>query len=94
MVLNQNGPPIWYQQTPNGAINVSQLPNSQTLAWSPTFGNSISSDPIGAYRTFNLSNGATGVIRSPLITTDFHELQMPNGNYLMLTSPLLSGVSL
>ena len=74
---------------------MTPIDDGATLAWAPTLGNAIAMDPIGAYRTFNLSSGAAGLIRGPTVPTDFHELQqLPNGNYLMLATPPLSMVNL
>ena len=94
MILNQNGTPVWYQQAPNGAINTTLL-SDQTLAWSPNLGPGLGSNPLGAYTTYDLSTGATGALRPPVNPTDPHELlQLPDGDDLMITSPLLSGVDL
>lgn len=94
MVLNQNGTPVWYQQAPNGAINTTYEGN-QTLAWAPNLGNGLGSNPLGAYTTYNLSSRTSGVIRPPTGPADPHELlQLSNGDDLMITSPLLSGVDL
>lgn len=95
MVLDNNGTPVWYQKSAGvGAINLTLLLDG-TLAWMSSSGANFGVDANGAFQDFNLTTGATGWISAPIPPTDLHELhQMPNGDLMMLSSPLVANVDM
>ncbi|MBJ7600934.1 aryl-sulfate sulfotransferase [Candidatus Nephthysia bennettiae] len=87
MILDNNGTPVWYQAAPGGAINVEQLPGNN-IAWIPSVGPGLGSDPNGAFGLYNLDSQTTSSVRAPLPPTDPHELlQLANGNRMLIGSP-------
>jgi hypothetical protein len=96
MILDQNGTPVWYQLAPASAVNVELLAND-TLAWAPLLGPGIGSTANGAYLTYQLDTQTTGsvAVPNPPGFTDPHELlQLANGHFLMIATPLLANVDL
>jgi hypothetical protein len=95
MVLDNNGTPVWYRKsTSAGAFNVTLLSDG-SIAWATNGGNGVGTDPNAAFEDFNLETGATRWLKSPVPPMDFHELEeMPNGDLMMLSSPLKSNVDL
>jgi hypothetical protein len=88
MILDQHGTPVWYQAAPGGAINVEPLPND-TVAWAPSLGPGIGTDPNGAYSLYQLDTQSPSSQRAPVPPTDPHELyQMANGHRMMISTPL------
>ncbi len=94
MILDQNGTPVWYRRT-NGALDVTPM-GTNTLAYmslATTIGFGI--DPSVAFNVDNLSSGATSTIATVGVPTDLHELEtLPNGDHLLLSYPLKTGVDL
>jgi Arylsulfotransferase (ASST) len=95
MVLDNHGTPVWYRRSsgPN-AINVTPLPGG-TIAWwaLPTQG--FGSDPAGSFVQYGLATQTTSSLQAPIPPTDPHELHlMPNGNLMMLSTPLRSHVDM
>ncbi|MGI8564142.1 MAG: aryl-sulfate sulfotransferase [Candidatus Dormibacter sp.] len=96
MILDENGTPVWYQPAPGGAINVELLPYSKnTLAWAPSLGPGVGSNPNGAYNLYQLDTQTSSSLAAPVPPTDPHELlQLANGNRMMIATPLQDGVDL
>jgi hypothetical protein len=88
MILDKNGTPVWYQKAPGGAVNVEALPGDK-IAWMALNGPGVGADPSVGYRAYDLDDQTTQTIKAPVLPTDPHELlPMPNGDYLMIGSPL------
>lgn len=90
MVLDTNGTPVWYRNLPApGVADVNLLPDG-TIAW-----NRLGLDPNGAFSDFNFRTQAIRSLAAPIPYTDFHELEpMSNGDLMMLSTDLRSGVDL
>jgi len=94
MVLDENGTPVWYQPAPGGAINVELLPNN-TIAWVPSLGPGVGSNPKGAYSLYQLDTQTAAAVTAPVPPTDPHELlQLSNGHRMMIATPLTYGLDL
>jgi Arylsulfotransferase (ASST) len=89
MVLNGNGTPVWYHMTSRrGALNITPM-SRFSIAW-----NSFD-HPNGAFILYNLATNSSTWLSAPILPTDYHELQrLPNGNLVMLSDPVTSGVDL
>jgi len=93
MILDENGTPVWYQPAPGGAVNVELLPNN-TIAWAPSLGPGVGSNPKGAYSLYQLDTQTTSAVAAPqpgpeIQPTDPHELlQLSNGHRMMIATPL------
>lgn len=99
MVLDQNGTPVWYRRTTTGVVNATLLPN-ETIAWIE-YGTR-------QYNLYNLATGASSSLSAgtagPLVggeestlptDTDGRELlQLPNGNLMVLATPVRTGMDL
>jgi hypothetical protein len=95
MILDTNGTPVWYKRTTNrAAMNVTSMGknviaymNAPPQAWQPV-------DSI-VWDIHNLAAGTTTHTRTVGVPTDFHELQqLDNGNYLLMSYPIKTGVDL
>ncbi|MFI5282102.1 MAG: aryl-sulfate sulfotransferase [Candidatus Dormibacterales bacterium] len=95
MVLDNNGTPVWYQKSADlGALDVTLLSDG-TIAWATNEGGGVGTDPNAAFNDFDLRTGVMRELKAPVPPMDFHELhQMPNGDLMMLSSPLKSDVDL
>jgi hypothetical protein len=89
MVLDTNGTPVWYQKSAGeGVQDVTPL-SRDLIAWGSNAGTPFGEDPNAAFQVFNLDTLSTHWLAAPTPPTDFHELlPMPNGNWLMLSTPL------
>jgi arylsulfotransferase ASST len=91
MVLDRNGTPVWYQAAPGGAINVELLPGNN-LAWAPSLGPGIGTDPNGAFSLYQLDTQTQSSVRAaanPPAPIDPHELlQMSNGHRMVIATPI------
>ncbi|MDQ1379725.1 MAG: hypothetical protein QOJ71_444, partial [Actinomycetota bacterium] len=94
MILDTNGTPVWYKRPSEGiALNVTPL-GRNTLAFMSSAG-AFSTDPNGKFDIFNLEKRQTSQLRTVGVPTDLHEFRrLPNGNTLLLSYPLKSGVDL
>jgi hypothetical protein len=95
MVLDEHGTPVWYRKpaTVGGPLDVTALPDG-SIAWMG-FAGGFGADPNGAFEDYNLSTQATRWIGAPIPPTDPHELHpMPNGDLMMMSTPLQSGFDL
>ena len=94
MILDNHGTPVWYQKAPRGALDTKVLPG-QTLAWAPLLGPGVGADPNGGYNLYDLATQTSTTLKTPTPPTDPHELlQLPNGNRVMIATPLRSGFDL
>jgi hypothetical protein len=94
MVLDDNGTPVWYRRSASpGVFDVTLLADG-TIAWA-SGGGGIGTDPNAAFEDFNLESAATMWLKAPVPPMDFHELdETPNGDLMMLSSPLKPNVDL
>jgi hypothetical protein len=95
--IDGNGVPVWYQATSTGAgaFNVDN-PAPGTISLLPypacnyTFG-----DVGGEYELYDLVDATTTYVEPSSVPLDVHELQpLPNGDYLVIAAPILTGVDL
>ena len=95
MVLDNNGTPVWYQKSADlGAVDVTLLSDG-TIAWATNEGAGVGTDPNAAFEDFDPGTRVTREIKAPVSPMDFHELhEMPDGDLMMLSSPLKSDVDL
>ena len=86
MILDGNGTPVWYSRSPGGAVNIELLANNTVTYFEQT---------LAQYRVRHLDTGQVSTVGAAGLPTDVHELQqLPSGNYLLLSSPPLSGIDL
>ena len=94
MILDSNGTPVWYQRAPGSAINVEPAP-SNTVAWAPALGPGFGVGPNTGYQVHQLDASGVQYLTTVGMPTDLHELLfLPNGDHIMLSYPLVSGVDL
>jgi hypothetical protein len=95
MVLDTSGTPVWYEYTSAmvGASNVDRRPDGSISYIMDT--GAFGTDPTAAYTVQKLSPWQTSSIHAVEGPTDAHELQtLPNGDVLLFTYPIVSGVDL
>jgi arylsulfotransferase ASST len=91
MVLDNNGTPVWYRMPASPDVFNVTLLTGATIAWASYGGGT----PDAAFEAFNLETMATSWLKAPIAPTDFHELdELPNGDLMMLSSPLKPNVDL
>jgi Arylsulfotransferase (ASST) len=94
MVLDNNGTPVWYRKSASSGVFDVTLLSDGTIAWASGSGG-FGTNPNAAFEDFNLETEATLWLKSPVSPMDFHELEeMPNGDLMILASPLKSNVDL
>jgi hypothetical protein len=97
MIVDANGTPVWYRKTATGfnVINVSSYQHDQ-VAYMQNFTVGFGVDPNAEYDVYDLdTNQTTSVRTAGTGPTDLHEFyRRPNGNYLLLSYPVKSGVDL
>jgi Arylsulfotransferase (ASST)/IPT/TIG domain len=95
MILDSNGTPVWYQRTSgSGAIDVTPVAKN-VAAWASNPGPGFGTDPNSAFDLFNFSTEETSRLRTSTRPLDFHELlALPDGNYLLIATPLRPGLDL
>jgi hypothetical protein len=87
MALDQNGTPVWYEPV-NGAVDVTPLPNDQVVWASSSFDTAV-------WYVNNLDTLTSQAVSAPIGPTDNHEyLVEPNGNRMIIGSPITTGVDL
>src|SRR5262245_5716948 len=89
MILDDNGTPVWYQETAaQGAINVTPLAEN-VVAWTSDPGPGFGTDPHGAFSVYDLATQKTRRLGTASPPLDFHEL-LPLGEdrFLLLATPL------
>jgi hypothetical protein len=96
MMLDGNGVPVWYSPTKggHGALNVDSL-EPGTVSWVPYLMTADLAPLPSQYQIHDLDAGTAATVDSVDASLDMHELQrLPNGNYIVLTAAVLSGVDL
>ena len=94
VILNDHGAPVWYKKTATPAIDMKLLPNGN-LAWTPLLGASFGTNPTGAYEEHSLDGSLVRTWSTVGSPTDHHELlPLPNGNKLMVSYPVRTGVDI
>jgi hypothetical protein len=90
MILDGNGTPVWYKNTPDKAVD-TELFQPNVLAWIPA----VFNDPNEAFTLYNLSTQTYSTIAAPTPPTDLHELiQLADGSRVIISSPERTGVDL
>lgn len=93
LVLDTNGVPVWYTQG-SAVLNV-ESPAPNTLSLMPNYAAPVANDSIFPFQILSLDTNVAINVGSPNGQTDVHELRTaPNGNRLLFTAPLTSGVNL
>jgi Arylsulfotransferase (ASST) len=91
MVLDNNGTPVWYRKPASPDVFDVTLLSDGTIACA-SYG---AGSPNAAFEAFNLETTATRWLKAPVPPMDFHELdELPNGDLMMLSSPLKSNIDL
>jgi len=96
MILDTNGTPVWYKHASGSASDVTPLGHNALAFDTSVPGATFGADANGGFDVYDLAtNQVTGRIGTVGVPTDFHELQtLPNGNHLLLSYALKSGVDL
>ncbi|MGD0527112.1 MAG: arylsulfotransferase family protein, partial [Polyangiaceae bacterium] len=95
MVVDGNGVPVWYSTTTNGnqPMNVESLATN-AVSFVAFFDYTLG-ETSGQYEIHSLANGPVSFVEPMGEPLDVHELQLlPNGDYLVLSDPVVSGVDL
>jgi len=93
MILDTNGTPVWYRRVTGGAFNL-ELIDDDVVAFIPTLG-PFGDNPTAQYEIDVLNPWQTETVEAVGSPTDEHELtMMPNGDRLVFSYPLVSGVDL
>ncbi len=91
MVLDNHGTPVWYRTSVrSGSANATLLAQDQI-----TWASFIINNPDGAFEVYDLKSQTTRWITRAGLVLDFHELQpLPNGDLMLVASPLRANVNL
>ncbi len=95
VVLDGKGVPVWYHSTRDGlpAVDVNNV-ISGTISYMDYVGPSFTSDA-GALELHDLADGNTTFVQPAAMPLSPHELQqLPNGDYVMIAIPIITGVDL
>jgi len=95
MVLDGNGVPVWYSTTQTGRqpFNVDSVATN-VISFVPFFAYTFAATS-GAYELHDLGSSGLRFVEPPTEPLDVHELQqLPNGDHLVLSDPILGGVDL
>jgi arylsulfotransferase ASST len=92
-VLDTNGTPVWYERGPT-VLNVDSVtPN--TISFVPNSTGAFGTSTATRFEIHSISTLALNTVQAVGSPTDAHELRLlPNGDHLLLTYPLQSGVDL
>ena len=94
MITDANGTPVWYHRGTSGAVAVEPFPD-MTVAVSPLSGPGFGTDPTQGVTLFHLATSIRESVFAVGSPTDLHEIQsLPNGNRMVLSYPLKTGVDL
>ncbi len=96
IVLDGNGVPVWYHATTGGygAVNVDNVIPG-TISWIPYRITPYFAPIASQYELHDLDAGTTAYLEPSGPPVDMHELRLlPNGDYLVLTAPISTGVDL
>jgi hypothetical protein len=93
-ILNEHGTPVWYWPTPFGVVYTTLLSGNR-IAWAPNLGPGFGTRPDGAFQLFDLDTRTSTNFVPPVRPLDPHDLvERPNGNRIVLATPLRSGFDL
>jgi hypothetical protein len=90
MIIDANGTPVWYHRTSAAPTVVTALPGS-------TVGITLLANPpaVSTATLYQLPSSTTVGVQTVGVPLDDHELQeLPNGDFMLLSYPTLSGVNL
>lgn len=95
MVLDHNGTPVWWQQTPYPPAYF-EMWERNVLIWDATpSGGAPNFVDANGYTTYNLRSGSTATLTPDNAPADGHAIiHLRDGNILFLTSPERTGVDL
>jgi arylsulfotransferase ASST len=94
MIVDANGTPVWYHLHPGGAVAVEPFPDT-TVAVAPVLGPGFGTDPTRGFTLYHLDTGTREAVLTVGMPTDHHEiLSLPNGDRMLLSYPLKTGVDL
>jgi outer membrane protein assembly factor BamB len=83
-LFDDDGVPVWWFNTTDGAAMDAKLLPDGTLAYARTFGGGFGKDPRIEYEIRSLDGTLRTTLQTSGTTTDSHDLQqLPNGDYLM-----------
>lgn len=92
-VLDGNGVPVWYAHGSFTANVDSQAVNQ--ISYMPNSSGGFGTDSASEFTILSLATNTTTTVQAVNTPTDAHEFQtLPNGDHLLYTYPLLSGVDL
>ncbi len=95
MILDARGTPVWYRRTGATGAGWVTSPAKNTVLYSPIFGPYFGVDPAGAFSILQLDTGASTKVMAVGSSIDHHDLTpLANGDYLLLSYPLTTGVDL
>jgi hypothetical protein len=96
MALDVHGVPVWYSKTVSGVEPVdveSLIPG--TISFNPYIEETFSSVADGAFEIHDLASSVTTFASTVSYPLDPHELRvLPDGDYVMIAAPVLTGVDL
>jgi hypothetical protein len=94
MIVDANGTPVWYHLQPGGAVVVEPFPDT-TVAVSPVLGPGFGTDPTRGFTLYHLNTWTREAVLAVGVPTDHHEIRsLPNGDRMLLSYPLKTGVDL
>jgi hypothetical protein len=96
MMLDSHGVPVWYGKTTSGveAVDVDNLIPG-IVSFTPYLDFTFADAATGEFELKDLSAGTSSFVDSVGAPLDLHELRaLPNGDFLVLASPILTGVDL
>jgi hypothetical protein len=95
MVLDRRGVPVWFQETTTrtGPLDVDNL-IARTLSYVPYVA-TVTAAFSGQFILDDLQTGEDSLVASSGVPLDPHELRvLPNGDYLVFSDPVITGVDL
>ncbi len=94
IVLDKNGVPVWFQQATAGGVSDVDNLLPDTISFVPAIEVTPTSGP-SAFELEDLATATTTDVEAVGAALDYHELRvLPNGDALIFTDPLLTGVDL
>ena len=90
MIVDANGTPLWYHRTAAPPTTVAALPGSTVGV------TTLAGPPAASVGTlYLLDTGTTQTVNTVGLPLNDHELfELPNGNFMLLSYPILTGVDL
>ncbi len=96
MVVNASGVPVWYRSLPQnkGVLNVDSIVPG-AISYTPVIAATFAPTAVGQYEIDQLSRPQVQYTSTVGIPLDHHELRvLPNGDFLMLSDVIRTGVDL